>query len=79
MFRWRPALRPIRTSINVQQRAYRIGPQRPQYKRFNAASNLFVRWAGRPTFYRDVGLITAGAGGVYVYNLEEVPVSFTSK
>jgi hypothetical protein len=50
----------------------------PQYKRFSASggvSGLFFRWAARPTFYRDIGVITAGAGGVYLYNLEEVPVS----
>jgi hypothetical protein len=50
----------------------------PQYKRFSAAGEaygLLSRWAARPTFYRDVGVITAGAGGVYLYNLEEVPVS----
>jgi hypothetical protein len=52
---------------------------RPQYQRFGSAaggvSGLFFRWAAKPTFYRDVGLITAGAGGIYVFNLEEVPVS----
>jgi hypothetical protein len=51
----------------------------PQYKRFDSSSagvsGLFFRWAARPTFYRDVGIITAGTGGVYLYNLEEVPVS----
>jgi hypothetical protein len=51
----------------------------PQYKRFDSPSGgiggLLFRWAARPTFYRDVGLITAGTGGVYLYNLEEVPVS----
>jgi hypothetical protein len=59
-----------------QQQRFNRGPQ---YKRFGSpaggAAGLFFRWAARPTFYRDVGLITAGAGGVYVYNLEEVPVS----
>ena len=71
---------PLRTHIPI--RAYqqqRIG-RGPQYKRFNGSpsggvSGLFFRWAARPTFYRDVGIITAGAGGFYVYNLEEVPVS----
>lgn len=51
----------------------------PQYKRFRSpsgrVSGLFFRWAARPTFYRDVGIITAGAGGIYVFNLEQVPVS----
>jgi hypothetical protein len=51
----------------------------PQYKRFGSPSGgisgLFFRWAARPTFYRDIGIITAGTGGVYVYNLEQVPVS----
>ncbi|KAH7067719.1 peptidase family M48-domain-containing protein [Paraphoma chrysanthemicola] len=64
---------PFRT---YQQQRFGRGPQ---YKRFGSPSGglagLFFRWAARPTFYRDVGIITAGAGGVYVYNLEEVPVS----
>jgi hypothetical protein len=51
----------------------------PQYKRFTSPSGglsgLLFRWAARPTFYRDVGLISAGTGGIYLYNLEEVPVS----
>jgi predicted Zn-dependent protease len=51
----------------------------PQYKRFGSpsggVSGLFFRWAARPTFYRDVGIMTAGAGGIYVFNLEQVPVS----
>lgn len=72
---FRPGLRAFRTTFqpvrsNVQFRAYR----RQQYRRFNATSNLLMRWAARPTFYRDVGLISLGAGGFYVYNLEEVPV-----
>lgn len=50
-----------------------------QYKRFGSRSGgisgFFLRWAARPTFYRDVGIVTAGAGGFYVYNLEQVPVS----
>ncbi|KAF2191508.1 hypothetical protein K469DRAFT_720546 [Zopfia rhizophila CBS 207.26] len=54
-------------------RAY--GRPRLQYKRFQATPNLFMQWAARPTFYRDIGLISLGAGGFYVYNLEEVPVS----
>jgi hypothetical protein len=52
---------------------------RQQYQRFDSAasgiSGFFFRWVASPNFYRDVGLITAGAGGVYVYNLEEVPMS----
>ncbi|KAJ4325341.1 metalloendopeptidase [Neodidymelliopsis sp. IMI 364377] len=70
-----------RTSNQVFFRGYQkipFGRPGPQYQRFNARSGitgLFTRWAARPTFYRDVGVITAGAGTVYVLNLEEVPVS----
>jgi hypothetical protein len=39
------------------------------------ASNFFMRWAASPTFYRDVGVISTGGAGFYVYNLESVPVS----
>jgi hypothetical protein len=38
-----------------------------------------MRWAARPTFYRDVGLISLGGGGFYLYNLEEVPVRHTKR
>lgn len=69
---------PFRPSKQYAQfRAYRqvrFGDRRPQYSRFQLASNVFMRWAARPTFYRDVGLISLGAGGFYLYNLEEVPV-----
>jgi len=64
---------------HAQIRCYnRLGGRGPRYKRFSASSGftgLLYRWAARPTFYRDLGLITAGSGGIYVYNLEEVPVS----
>ncbi|KAF2106909.1 peptidase family M48-domain-containing protein [Lophiotrema nucula] len=80
--RFIPPIRPIRPQPFVlpsrslpQTRAYRIGGPQPQYKRFGRATNIFQRWAARPTFYREVGLVSVGAGGVYVYNLEEVPVS----
>lgn len=70
------ALRAHAPARAYQQQRFARGPQ---YKRFGSPSGgisgLFYRWAARPTFYRDVGIITAGAGGVYVYNLEEVPVS----
>ncbi|KAK5118400.1 hypothetical protein LTR62_002914 [Meristemomyces frigidus] len=71
--RWRPSLpkRPFHTSPS--HRAYRR--QAFNYQNFRTAQSLFSRWAARPTFYRDVGVITAGTGGVYVYNLEAVPVS----
>lgn len=73
-----PALPTFRR--HVQTRFYQQRPfgRGPQYKRFTAAGGVagfLTRWAARPTFYRDVGLITAGTGGLYVYNLEEVPVS----
>ncbi|PSN74112.1 hypothetical protein BS50DRAFT_642291 [Corynespora cassiicola Philippines] len=60
------------TNVRAQ---VRFGGQRPQYKRFQGAQNFLFRWAAKPTFYRDVGIITAGAAGVFVWNLEEVPIS----
>lgn len=64
---------------HVQTRLYQKIPfgrgSRPQYSRFQSTSNLFYRWAARPTFYRDIGLITAATGGLYLYNTETVPVS----
>jgi Zn-dependent protease with chaperone function len=83
MQRIRPFLRnPAPLLRPAPSRAYQRLPfdrSGPQYKRFGAArggvASLFARWAARPTFYRDVGLLTAGTGTVYVLNLEEVPVS----
>jgi len=83
---FRAPLRPSQTSPRClrDHTSFRTYKQQrfgrgPQYKRFGSASggiaDLFFRWAARPTFYRDVGIITAGTGGVYVYNLEQVPVS----
>jgi uncharacterized protein (DUF2461 family) len=64
-----------------QFRAYRrsrFDNARPQYRKFDTAG-LLMRWAARPTFYRDVGLLSVGAGGFYMYNLEEVPVRFPTR
>jgi hypothetical protein len=77
---FRPARSSARFRLNKQYaqfRAYRqvrFGDRRPQFNRFQFVSSLFMRWVARPTFYRDIGLISVGAGGAYVYNLEEVPV-----
>ncbi|KAF1917284.1 mitochondrial metalloendopeptidase OMA1 [Ampelomyces quisqualis] len=68
---------PIRTYKQRRVGGGRQGQHR--YQRFDSAASgifdFFSRWAAKPTFYRDVGFIIAGAGGVYVYNLEHVPVS----
>ncbi|KAH6625581.1 peptidase family M48-domain-containing protein [Boeremia exigua] len=72
---------PKQTFNHVPFRTYQklpFGRSRPQYQRFSARGGIasfFTNWAARPTFYRDVGLITAGGGTVYVLNLETVPVS----
>jgi len=63
----------------VQRRGYGAGwGPRPQYKRFNQAQHQrggwLLRWAAKPTFFRDVAVISAGAGGFFIWNLEEVPV-----
>lgn len=77
----RAAQRPHLTLRNhAQARFYQQNPfgRRPQYQRFSAgatAAGFFTRWAARPTFYRDIGFLSAGVAGLYVYNIEEVPVS----
>ncbi|KAF2996051.1 hypothetical protein E8E13_003282 [Curvularia kusanoi] len=78
----KPKPRPNLSFNYVPSRAYQRfpfgGANQQQYQRFSARSGvaqLFSRWAARPTFYRDVGVITAGGATVYVLNLEEVPVS----
>lgn len=44
------------------------------YQRYKASSNVFKRWAARPTFYYEIGGLGAAGGGFYLYNLEAVPV-----
>ena len=61
----------------MQIRAYRqkrFGDATPRSVGRNFILAYLMRWAAKPTFYRDVGIISAGAGGFYLYNLEEVPV-----
>lgn len=45
------------------------------YRTFAATSSLLRRWAARPTFYYEIGSGTAVIVGIYIYNLEPVPVS----
>lgn len=77
----RPFLRPQAPPNNVPFRTYQkipFGRGGQQYQRFSPRSGVasfFTNWAQKPTFYRDIGVITAGGGAVYVLNLEEVPVS----
>ncbi|KAI9815433.1 MAG: hypothetical protein M1827_002566 [Pycnora praestabilis] len=47
----------------------------PQYSRFNRANNLKALWYQSPTFRYGVGAVGLATGTVYVYNLEQVPVS----
>ncbi|KAF3031519.1 hypothetical protein E8E12_000799 [Didymella heteroderae] len=76
----RTFFRPQIATNNVPFRTYQRIPfgRGPQYQRFSARSGIasfFTNWAQKPTFYRDIGVITAGGATVYVLNLEEVPVS----
>ncbi|KAL5119323.1 metalloendopeptidase [Pleosporales sp. CAS-2024a] len=87
MFRVRPPLRIFQTRLRPCHaprpwiRQHKSFGGRPQYQRFGprsgggATTAFLYRWAQRPTFYRDVGLVTAGTAAVYLYNVEEVPVS----
>ena len=61
----------------------RQGQRFNQYQRFNNQQsggrlplrNLLYRWSQQPTFFYQVGGLGLAGGTVYVYNLEEVPVS----
>ncbi|KAF2218902.1 peptidase family M48-domain-containing protein [Elsinoe ampelina] len=73
-------LQPLRSRIlpQLQSRTFsRTTPQRARYNynRFKTTTNLLHRWAQSPTFYYQIGFISAGVGGFYISNLEEVPVS----
>ncbi|KAK4546546.1 hypothetical protein LTR36_001763 [Oleoguttula mirabilis] len=65
-----------------QQRAFAQSTRKSQYRRqvfnyqtFLATLALLKRWAARPTFYYEVGGLTAACGAFYVANLEPVPIS----
>ncbi|KAF2277995.1 uncharacterized protein EI97DRAFT_493199 [Westerdykella ornata] len=90
MFRWRPLQTPLQAfdrsfqwqprilHRTVQHRWYRFGgPHRgPQYRYFRQhAGQRITNWIQGPTFFRDATLISLGAGGIYLWNLEEVPIS----
>ncbi|PNS17473.1 hypothetical protein CAC42_7156 [Sphaceloma murrayae] len=62
-------------SQTTRLQAYRRPQQNYSYSRFQTTSNLLYRWASSPSFYYQVGFLSLSAGGFYVYNLEEVPVS----
>jgi hypothetical protein len=49
--------------------------QYTRYNRFQQTSHLLQRWAARPTFYYEVGGLSAAVAGFYTLNLETVPVS----
>ncbi|KAK3672009.1 metalloendopeptidase [Recurvomyces mirabilis] len=67
------ASRPRYYHTSQPQQAYRR--QAFNYQTFQGAQYLFSRWAARPTFYREVGLLAGGTATLYVANLEKVPVS----
>lgn len=81
MFRPRIYTRPLRSLFQprIQQRTAKRGRAPQQYQKFGGGRSIgstpLERWAARPTFFRDVGIITAGCAVFYVVNLEEVPVS----
>lgn len=65
----------FRNAAARQTRA-QSGFRRPfNYQRFQQSRGILVRWAQHPRFYYHVAAIGFAVGGVYVFNLEEVPVS----
>lgn len=68
-----PPFRSFRTQTRFNQQYQRFGGQR--YSRFEQTSNLFRRWASRPSFYYEVGALGGAVGVFYIANLETVPVS----
>ena len=70
---WRPRFRQAHARSQGQRRGYR--QQIFNQQRVLATGYLLRRWAQRPTFYYEVGGITAVCALYYVANLETVPVS----
>ena len=72
-----------RTFAHSARQAFKQSRQRQQqyrrqafnYQRFQASKGLLLRWWARPTFVYEFGGITVLFAGVYVLNLEHVPVS----
>ncbi|KAK4987550.1 metalloendopeptidase [Elasticomyces elasticus] len=58
---------------NYRYQSYRNPGYR--YQRFQQTRSIFKAWAAQPSFYYQIGGLGTVAGGFYVYNLEEVPVS----
>ncbi|CAI6334363.1 unnamed protein product [Periconia digitata] len=72
---FRAAARPIRSHVPSRPyRQQRFGDNSPRSSR-QFLGGFFLRWASRPTFYRDIAVISGGAGAAYLFNLEEVPIS----
>ena len=57
----------------TQWRSYRRRQFNPQA--YQTTVGLFRRWAARPTFYYECAGLGGVGAGLYVYNLEEVPVT----
>ena len=51
------------------------GPRRPQYNRFGNAQTIYSVWKTSPNFRYGVGAVGLSIGGIYYYNLEQVPIS----
>ncbi|KAK3110309.1 metalloendopeptidase [Teratosphaeriaceae sp. CCFEE 6253] len=72
----RPTSPPVRLFHRSSPKQAYYGRRQPfNYQTFKGAQGLFRRWSARPTFYYEVGGISLGVGGLYVANLEAVPVS----
>ncbi len=50
-------------------------PRRTQYNRFENAQNFYGLWRASPGFRYGVGALTVGFGGLFYYNIEQVPIS----
>jgi predicted Zn-dependent protease len=72
--RWQTSWKKAQQQQGHQQQTR--GYRRPlNYQRFQATSGAFRKWSQHPKFYYHIAGIGGTVGGVYVYNLEEVPVS----
>ena len=73
------SISPFVRNFTSTPRPAQFGRSNLRYQRFAPAraglSNLFRRWAARPTFYYEASGVAGSVGVVYLYNTDTVPVS----
>lgn len=76
--RWAPSILPPRATRQKRWQTNNPFGRGPQFQRFGSSGSgpqWIWRWIQRPTFYYEIGGVGVLVGGIYISNLETVPVS----